>query len=122
MDSFAGRTVAVDFDGVLHSYVSGWTGIRPTDPPEPGAREFVDWLITNGATVVITSTRANRRRGARAIRRWLSEHGFPPLPVTHHKVNAVAYVDDRAVHYRGGNWTSCQHAVRDLLPDSHTAR
>jgi hypothetical protein len=111
---FAGRTVAVDFDGVLHSYVSRWTGVRPADPPEPGAREFVEWLLAAGARVVVVSTRANRRRGARAIRRWLAEYGFPPLPVTRHKVNAVAYVDDRAVRYSSGNWSACRAAVGEL--------
>lgn len=116
-DGFAGRTVVVDFDGVLHSYASGWTGVRPQDPPEPGALEFVEWLIENGAHVVIMSTRANRRRGMRAIRHWLRDHGFPALTVTHRKVNAVAYVDDRAVPYAGGNWSACRDSVLHLLPD-----
>jgi len=113
-----GGTVAVDFDGVLHAYVSGWTGPVPADSPEPGALEFVRWLQSEGATVVVLSTRARTRTGARAIRRWLADHGFPPLKVTDRKVNAVAYVDDRAVPYQPADgWPACRsHVLRLAEP------
>ncbi|MGW7723109.1 hypothetical protein ACWGJ6_07135 [Streptomyces canus] len=109
-----GGVVAVDFDGVLHSYTSGWTGYQPIDPPEPGAREFVEWLMDQGAEVVIVSSRANRRRGVRAIRQWLQVHGFPEVEITHRKVRAVAYVDDRAVPYGQGNWGACRSRIAGL--------
>lgn len=36
------KIIAVDFDGVLHSYISGWKGARNIpDPPTPGA---IRWL------------------------------------------------------------------------------
>jgi hypothetical protein len=111
---FTGKTVALDFDGVLHSYTSGWTGWVPADPPEPGALEFVRWLLRHGADVVVVSSRAKTFRGARAVRRWLRAHGFPPLRVTHRKVIAVAYVDDRAVPYRPGDWSHCRDQIELL--------
>ena len=34
------RTVVFDFDGVIHSYTSGWLGETTIpDPPVPGIRE-----------------------------------------------------------------------------------
>jgi hypothetical protein len=95
------RTVAVDFDGVLHSYTSGWTGYRPLDGPEPGALAFVEGLIGSGYAVVVMSSRADHPAGVAGIRGWLAEHGFPALRVTNLKVAAVAYIDDRGVGYRG---------------------
>src|SRR5690606_19100252 len=50
-------TVCVDFDGVLHSYVSGWKGgtVIP-DPPVPGA---IEWLtkLHESYEIAILSTR-----------------------------------------------------------------
>lgn len=106
--------VAIDFDGVLHSYTSGWTGYVPDDPPEPGAREFVDWLQAEGYEVVVVSARAITEEGATAIREWLHTHGFPALQVTDRKVRAAAYIDDRAVPYAGGDWESCRSHVARL--------
>lgn len=110
-------TVCVDFDGVVHSYASGWTGPVPTDPPEPGALEFVSSLVDAGFKVVIFTTRASTTQGFEATRRWLNENGFPVgLKITNHKVPAVAYVDDRAVAYvpRSGAFGACLSAVKAL--------
>lgn len=106
--------VVVDFDGVLHSYSSGWTGYEPLDPPEPGAREFVDWLLAQHFEVVVVSARAGTELGAQAIRDWLKDHGFPELRVTDQKVRAAAYIDDRAVAYLGGDWDGCRRNVMRL--------
>jgi hypothetical protein len=107
--------VAVDFDGVMHSYTSGWTGHEPVDPPEPGARDFVQWLLAQGLEIVVVSARAAAPGGAQAIRDWLALHGFPPLRVTDQKVRAAAYIDDRAVPYVGGDWETCRDHVSRLV-------
>jgi len=93
------KTIAFDFDGVLHSYVSGWTGPVPTDPPVPGAVEAIHKYLDEGYSVVILTTRAETDEGLEGTKNWLRENGFPPLTVTFHKVPAIAYIDDRAVHF-----------------------
>lgn len=49
--------IALDFDGVLHSYTSGWTGEIPMDPPTPGAVVFVEELLRQGYKLHIFTTR-----------------------------------------------------------------
>lgn len=94
-------TVAIDFDGVLHSYARGWTGPMPEDPPVPGARDFVDWLIAQGYRIAIVSSRCLEEEGLKNVLHWLAEHGFRWDEVTSKKVPAVAYLDDRAVRFDG---------------------
>ena len=106
--------VVVDFDGVLHSYKSGWTGPDPADDPEPGALEFVRWLQDRDFDITVVSARAGHPEGQAAIEAWFRRHGFPELEVTDRKVPAVAYIDDRAVHYGSGDWDGCRAAVDEL--------
>lgn len=101
-----GKTVCVDFDGVIHSYKQRWTGLVPEDPPEPGALEFVNELIRQDATVVVFTTRGHYADGHDAVKAWLLEHDFPTdeLTITDVKpTKAIAFVDDRAVHYEPGS-------------------
>jgi hypothetical protein len=65
-----------DFDGVIHSYKSGWRGpaVVP-DPPVPGAIEFLINLIdAEEYDVCIYSARSSQRGGIRSMKKWLSEH------------------------------------------------
>lgn len=110
------RTVAVDFDGVLHPYTAGWVGSVPADePPIEGAREFLIWLRDNGFEVVVFSTRADHEDGLVGILGWLHKHRLVVYVkrVTHEKVPAIAYVDDRAVPYHG-DWLTVVDGVLAL--------
>lgn len=109
-------TIAIDFDGVIHSYTSGWKGahIIP-DLPVPGAMAFLSYLADDGtpANAAIFSARARTWRGRRAIRAWLRKHagglwhesmgtqGIESIPVTAKKPIASVYLDDRAVRFEG---------------------
>lgn len=99
-----GRTIAIDFDGVLHPYTEGWVGSTPADePPMPGALEFLQELHGKGYTLVVFSTRADHEAGHAGIVAWLDEHGLGEFieRVTAMKPAAIAYVDDRAVPFTG---------------------
>lgn len=109
-------TLAVDFDGVLHSYVSGWHGAHVCpDPPVPGA---IDWLngIVDHFDVVILTTRGDQPGGNAAVLAYLRAHGYtgPDLTVTSHKIPALLYVDDRGWRFTGDNFPSAAdiHAAR----------
>jgi len=63
--------LCVDFDGVLHSYTSGWKGPRVIpDPPVDGAIQF---LITaqKHFNVHVYSSRSRYFGGRRAMKVWL---------------------------------------------------
>lgn len=106
--------LCLDFDGVLHSYASGWQGAACIpDPPVPGAMAFlVDALAS--FEVVIHSSRSGQEGGTLAMCDWLRKHltghlhnslhardvvrciGFPSQ-----KPPAFVTLDDRAITFDG---------------------
>lgn len=100
------KTIAVDFDGVIHSYLSPWTSPECiSDPPVPGALSFLQEAVAR-FDVVIFSVRAQHETGVRAIAWWLVHHGLPQdvvaqLRITHEKPKAIVYLDDRAWRFTG---------------------
>jgi len=66
--------LCLDFDGVIHSYTSGWKGadVIP-DPPVPGAMEFITTAI-DYFDVHIFSSRSNQLGGIVAMQKWLAKH------------------------------------------------
>lgn len=96
------RALCIDFDGVLHSYTSGWQGHNTIpDPPVEGAVEACYHLHNAGWKLYVLSSRSKLE----PVQRWLAEHCFPPMTLTRVKPIAVAYIDDRAVRFEG-NWPS----------------
>lgn len=106
-------TIAVDFDGVLHSYTSGWTGqLDIADPPVPGAFAWLTRVVAH-YEVVIYSARLNPRGTPLpvvigAFRAWFRRHGLPEetLEKLHFwteigKPMALVYVDDRGYRFEG---------------------
>ena len=108
--------ICVDFDGVIHSYTSGWAGIdKIIDSPVEGA---IGWLtahlptpkafklpniVYTGPIVQIYSSRSRSRKGRRAMKTWLLFHGLDRayikeriLKFPRKKPPAFLTVDDRA--------------------------
>ena len=108
--------LCLDFDGVLHSYTSGWQGadVIP-DPPVQGAVEFLG-LAVEHFQVVIISSRSHLPEGREAMRDWLAElvgvydptsdswtvpHWFSSIKWPAEKPPAHVFIDDRAITFRG---------------------
>lgn len=91
------RRICIDLNGVLDTY-QGWQGTVTWHSPRPGAREFLHKLRKSGFEIVVLSA-----RDPEDARQWLAEHGMIDLVdlVTDRKVAAHAYVDDRAICFRG---------------------
>jgi hypothetical protein len=98
----AARRLCFDFDGVIHSYTSGWLGAGTIpDPPVEGMADAIRRLQALGWDVVVCSSRARYSEGKDAVCQWLLDNGFPGVEVTCEKLPAELYIDDRALRFSG---------------------
>lgn len=103
------KTICIDFDGVLHSYTSGWRGEDVVaDGPVPGAMEWLAELQKDlSLEPVIYSSRSKSEAGVIAMRGWLREHGrehgvdVDTLTFPTEKPAAFLTIDDRAICFTG---------------------
>lgn len=114
--------ICVDFDGVIHSYTSGWKGVSViADPPVPGAIEWLKQHLPEpealggcfappfkGPIVQIYSSRSKSWLGRSAMKKWLIMHGLEReyisdgiLKFPTKKPSAFLTVDDRAICFNG---------------------
>lgn len=124
------RTVAVDFDGVIHDYLHGWMDGSIYGTFTDGAVVALTRLMRRYAVYVHTT------RNPRAVANWIEDrsgHAFEcttlfrwqrpefwntqgVLLVTRLKLPAVAYVDDRAVKFTG-DWDQVLGEVGQVRSD-----
>lgn len=96
------KTVVFDFDGVIHSYISGWQGASVIpDPPVPGIKGTIDCLKEAGFKIVCQSTRASSPEGTKAIEEYCKKYNINIDDITDRKPPAFCYVDDRALKFDG---------------------
>ena len=105
-------TVVFDFDGVIHSYKSGWQGQETIpDPVVPGIVEVIDELRAAGYRVVVVSTRCADPAGKAAVEDYLTENCIAVDGVMAEKPPALCYVDDRAIRFTGRTETLVQQIM-----------
>lgn len=114
--------LCLDFDGVMHSYTSGWQGATViSDPPVPGLFPFLCSAMDH-FRVVVHSSRSHQPGGIYAMHAWLMRHydnwlregegtgvldvGLLRFPIeeikfVRDKPPAMVTIDDRAVTFTG---------------------
>lgn len=96
------QTVVFDFDGVIHSYTSGWKGIDVIpDPLVPGIKEAIFNIRSAGYEVIVVSTRCASPEGRVALFQYLNRHGIEVDGICKEKPPAIVYIDDRAICFDG---------------------
>ncbi len=111
--------LCLDFDGVIHSYTSGWTDATTiSDPPVPGAFEFIQKAL-NHYRVAVFSSRSKTEAGRAAMRTWMAHWSERAVWVDKiewpdHKPSATLLIDDRAITFTGV-WPSMEE-LRDFKP------
>jgi hypothetical protein len=107
----------VDFDGVIHSYASGWQGPDvANDPPVPGAMAFLE-EATKHFVVAIYSSRSSQPGGVECMRDYIKRAAFVDpemwsdwvglLQFPLDKPPAFLTIDDRALTFEG-TWPSIE--------------
>ena len=110
------RTFAFDFDGVLSEYDGVFRGNEHVGKPMPEVVQAIKMLKEQGHKIMVYSTRSDK-----VLRKYCEAHN---IPVDYYNKNpefkrgnlgkpvAHAYIDDRAVLYRG---QTSEELVKDLL-------
>lgn len=112
--------LCVDFDGVVHSYSSGWKGATViSDPPVAGALQWL-WKATEFWDVQIYSSRSKDPVARDAMKAWMIQYstmvfdgedhpmrgggGEYPIGFAYEKPSAFLTIDDRAICFEG-DWS-----------------
>ena len=115
--------LCLDFDGVCHSYTSGWKGATTIpDPPVEGMWRFLEKAFHH-FTLAIYSARSHQEGGIAAMQAWFLRHatsGFQQdlarkwLTFPQEKPAAFLTLDDRALCFTG-QWPAIE-TLRDFRP------
>lgn len=120
------KTLALDFDGVIHRYSQGWMDGTIYDPPMDGALEGIEKLMETYNVFVFTT------RDKVPVAIYLNRHGFRAIVdmdniakhrvfwntpdtilVTNKKLAAHAYIDDRGIRFTG--WPNLLETIEDFV-------
>ena len=110
------KTIAIDFDGVVHihsdnaNYEAGVISEGPVKDVGFAIRQLRKFY-----KVVIYSARAADPAGESAIRIWLKKFDITVDDVTAKKQPALIYVDDRAIQFKG----SWEQTLKDIENFEH---
>jgi hypothetical protein len=96
--------LCIDFDGVIHSYTSGWLGVdQIPDPPVPGVFEWLEATLIY-FDVYVYSSRSATSDGRLAMFRYIKKyahHLAGRLRYVCEKPRAFLTIDDRAICFKG---------------------
>ena len=127
--------LCLDFDGVCHSYTSGWKGAAViSDPAVPGLVAFLRKAVKH-FDVQIFSSRSNQEGGIEAMKNWLkyeiadhfdctfggspndaarADELFDVIKWPTEKPAAMITIDDRAITFNG-TWPDVQ-TLKEFQP------
>lgn len=117
--------LCLDFDGVIHSYTSGWQGAGVcADLPTDGCLEFLH-EATRHFRVMVYSSRSKSFAGRRAMKRYMRQHFdlmlamspdhehdwlYEAISFPWFKPPALITIDDRALTF-SGDWSDYSMAT-----------
>lgn len=113
----AKKILAIDFDGVINSYLSKWT-FDYTDIPDPPIKDvqkYLKKLRERNYYIIIHSARVIDKYSYEIVKKYLDKNNIPYDMIWFNKGKPYAhlYIDDNALHFKG-NWYKTYHQILRL--------
>jgi len=106
------RTLAVDFDGVLHDWEHPIPH-RRMGGVIAGAKEAIDELKRQGHKIIIFCVWAGNEQGDKTIKDWMNYYHVQYDEITNIKPNASLFIDDRGLYFK--NWEQTMAEINERL-------
>ena len=114
------KTIAIDFDGVIHKNSKGFHDGTIYDDPIEGSYEALEKLAKKYTIIVYTCKAkpdrglVNGKTGTTLVWEWLEKHDMAKFvsKVTSEKPRAVCYIDDKAVRFT--DWLDAIESMETL--------
>jgi len=105
------KNIAIDFDGVIHTFDRGWHDGTCYGEPIAGSLDIVKSLSERYNVIIFTAKArpdrplVNNKTGKELVTEWLEHHNVLQyvVEVTHEKPRAQYYIDDKAIKF-DNNW------------------
>tara|TARA_B100000902_G_C27284093_1_gene903446 strand:- start:749 stop:1732 length:984 start_codon:yes stop_codon:yes gene_type:complete len=107
------KNIAIDFDGVIHTFDKGWYDGTCYGEPIRGSLEAIKELSQKWNIIIFTAkVRADRplvngKTGMELVKEWLEKHDVLQYidEITSEKPRAEYYIDDKGITFRD-NWNA----------------
>lgn len=104
------KVVAIDFDGVIHSFEHGFHDGTIYGTPLPGAQKALEYFSTNYTIILFTAKAkpdrplVNGKTGVELVWEWLKKYNLDSYihQITAEKPRAICYIDDKGIRFT--NW------------------
>jgi len=114
------KNIAIDFDGVVHTFDKGYHDGTCYGAPIDGSLEAIKKLSKKYNIIIFTAKAkpsrplVNNKTGTELVRDWLEEHGVLKYvsEITAEKPRAFLYIDDKG--YRFENWSDTMKFLEDF--------
>lgn len=112
------RNIAIDFDGVIHTFDKGWYDGTCYGEPIEGAVDAIKKISENYDIIVFTGKAlpdrplVNGNTGKQLVIKWLEDYNLMQYikEVTYVKPRAEYYIDDKGIEFTN-NWTEILNRI-----------
>ena len=114
------KNIAIDFDGVIHTFDKGWYDGTCYGEPLPGSLEAIIKLSETHNIIIFTAKAKPSRplvdgkTGVQLVREWLEKHEVMKYvsEITAEKPRSQIYIDDKGYHFQ--NWKDTMNYLDSL--------
>jgi len=104
------KNLAIDFDGVIHTFDKGWYDGTCYGEPIEGSLEAIKKLAESYTIIIFTAKAkpsrplVNGKTGTELVEEWLTKHDVMQYvkEITSEKPRSQIYIDDKGYHFE--NW------------------